>query len=116
MRKTTTAVITLALFPLVASAQSVQEFLTNFMLFSSNYVIPFLIGIAFVFFVFNAIRFFVIGGSNEEGKEKAKALAIYGVSAFVLIIIFWGIINLLTSSLGLDDSEVPVSDYMQRII
>lgn len=110
MNKLSFVVITL-LLPLVSHAQDVQSFLENFLLFLNNSVIPFLIGVAFLFFTYNAIRFFVLEGSSEEGRGKAKTLAIYGVAAFVLIITFWGIINLLTSSIGLDDCDAPQSDY-----
>jgi hypothetical protein len=101
----------LLLMPLVTHAQTVHKFLENVTLFFSGVLIPFLIGIAFLFFVINVFRFFIFGGSNEEGREKAKSLAIYGVLAFVIIIIFWGIINMLSSSLGFDDCNPVESDY-----
>jgi hypothetical protein len=78
-----------------------QGYIVNFIGFVSNLVIPFLLGMAFVIFVINVIRYFVIGGSNEDSQTKAKSLAVYGVGAFALIMIFWGIVNVLSSSLGL---------------
>jgi len=107
--------VTIALFlflPLVASAQTLQVFLPSLIFFLSDIVIPFLLGIAFLFFIINVIRFFVAGGSNEEGREKAKSLAIYGIAAFVFIIIFWGIINMLSYSIGLDGYVQPIPDYI----
>lgn len=95
-----------------AAGDSLQTFLTSFVIFLSNTVIPFLMGIAFLFFVVNAIRFFVLGSTNEEEREKAKALAIYGVAAFIFIVIFWGIINMLSSSTGMDGQTAPISDYV----
>lgn len=79
-----------------------EQYVSNFVTFVNNLVIPFLIGLAFLFFVINAFRFFVVGGANADGREKARSLAVYGILAFVLIIVFWGIINLLSSSLGLE--------------
>jgi hypothetical protein len=78
-----------------------EQYIVALVTFVNNIFIPFLMGLAFLFFVVNAFRFFIVGGANEEGREKAKSLAVYGVLAFVLIIIFWGIVGLLTSSLGL---------------
>ena len=86
--------------PFVAHAQGLQDFLRSFSTFLSIRIIPFLIGLAFLFFAYNAIRYFVVQGSSEDGREKAKALALYSVLAIVFIIIFWGIINLLVNSLG----------------
>lgn len=104
----------LLLFPSFsfAAAGSLQTFLTNLVTFLSDTVVPFLIAVAFLFFVVNAVRYFVLGSTNEEDREKAKALAIYGVAAFVFIVIFWGIINLLSSSTGLEGQSAPVPDYI----
>ena len=114
MKKITTVYVALLFLPLVASAQDAQTYLTNFIIFLNNYVIPFLFGMAFLFFAINVIRYFVIGGANQEGQEKAKYLAIYGISAFVFLIIFWGLVNMLTSSLGLDNCNQPVFDYYKQ--
>lgn len=107
------SLLSLLLLPRLSHAQTFQAFLNNFVIFVSNTLIPFLIVIAFLFFVYNAIRYFVFEGSNEDGQEKAKSLALYGVFAFVLIIIFWGIVNLLASSIGLDGENAPASDYVE---
>jgi len=91
-----------------------EQYVINFVTFVNNIVIPFLLGIAFLFFVVNAIRFFVVGGANPETKEKARSLAVYGVLAFVLVMTFWGITALLTSSLGLNQyatSDNTCFDY-----
>src|SRR6056297_676635 len=78
-----------------------EQYIIAFVTFINNLVIPFLLGLAFLFFTINAFRFFVAGGANADSREKARSLAVYGLLAFVLIIIFWGIVNLLTNSLGL---------------
>lgn len=111
MNKTTLALSLFLFTPFVASAQSVQTILPNLVSFLNSTIVPFLLGIAFLFFVINAIRFFVIGGSNEQDRDKAKSLAIYSMAAFVFIIIFWGLINILSSSIGLDKGTQPKSDY-----
>jgi succinate dehydrogenase/fumarate reductase cytochrome b subunit len=102
------------LFPTLTFAQGLQTYIGDVVTFIGNYVIPFLLGLAFVFFVINVIRFFVIESTSEDGREKAKALAIYSVLAFLIIIIFWGIVNLLAGSFGLSGGTAPTSDYMQR--
>lgn len=89
-----------------------QQYIINFILFVNGVVIPFLLGIAFLVFVINVFRFFILGGANSDSQEKARALAIYGVGAFVLILIFWGIVNLLVSSLGLGGGAAPIFDYI----
>ena len=98
----------------LAQTTSAQSFIGNFLTFSNTVLIPFLIGIAFLFFTFNVIRYFVIGGGNDEGREKARNLALYGVLAFFIIVIFWGIVNILSSSLGFDGKHTPTPDYLEK--
>jgi hypothetical protein len=43
-----------------------------------------------------------MGGADEEKKLKARSLMINGTIGFVVIIIFFGIINLLAGSTGLE--------------
>ncbi len=103
----------LLLLPYLAHAQSLQTFFTNLITFINSAVIPFILGIAFLFFTINVIRYFVVGAGNEESREKARSLALYGVFAFVLITVFWGIVNLLSSSIGLDGKTAPAVDYVK---
>ena len=98
--------------PLVSFAQfkpdggAFGDLLNNILIFSNNVLIPFIIGIGFLVFVFGMFQFFIAGGANDEKKEQGKSLMIYATLGFVLIIVFWGIINLLTSSTGLDGDTV----------
>jgi hypothetical protein len=110
-----TPILLLGLFlliPHVTHAADLQTLIKNVLLFINDYVLLFLLGAAFLFFIINVVRFFIIGSANEEGREKAKALAVYGVGAFVLIVILWGIVNLLVSSIGLGGKAQPNQDYV----
>jgi hypothetical protein len=98
--------------PLSAYAQDAQTMLQNITDFIDGTVIPFLFGITFLFFVVNVVRFFVFQGTNEDGKENARNLLTYSVLAFVFIVIFWGMINLLSASVGLEGDTQPDSDYV----
>jgi len=77
------------------------SYVTDLVAFANNYIIPFIMGIAFLFFIINVIRFFVIGGSNNDSREKARALALYSILAFVFLLVFWGIVNMLSQSIGI---------------
>lgn len=100
--------------PAVTHAQSLQTFLRNLVEFINIAVIPFLLAVGFLIFVFNAVRYFVYGSNNEKGRENAKYLAAYAIIAIVLIIIFAGVINMLARGLGLE-GEAPVpSDYVEQ--
>lgn len=103
----------LLLFPHLTFAQTVQKLFVNIPTFIDVVLIPFLFGMAFLVFVYNVIRYFIIGATNDKDRENAKNLAIYSVAAFVFLIIFWGIINMLNSSLGLQGKSQPCSDYQK---
>jgi len=100
--------------PLTASAQLVNSgtggqfglLLNNILGFTNTVLIPFIIGIGFLVFVWGMFQFFIAGGSNDEAKEKGKSLMIYATLGFVLIIIFWGVVNLLTQSTGLGGASL----------
>jgi len=107
----TTALLAL---PFLASAQIVDgpdagefgDLLSNILVFTNTTLIPFIIGIGFLVFVFGMFQFFIAGGSNDEKKEQGKSLMIYATLGFVLIIIFWGIVNLLAGSTGLEGEGI----------
>jgi membrane-associated phospholipid phosphatase len=109
--------ITLAAFllsPLLAFAQiadsadggAFEDLLANILIFINDVVIPFIIGIGFLVFVWGMFKFFILGGANDEKKEQGKSLMIYATLGFVFIIIFFGVVNLLTESTGLTGETI----------
>lgn len=108
-------VLIITSLPSISYAQgaSLQNLFKNFLTFISETLIPFLLGIGFLFIVINAFRYFILGGADEKAQEKAKSLAIYGVAAFVFLIIFFGLVNLISESIGLEKETAPTSDYQK---
>jgi hypothetical protein len=109
--------LALFLLPAVVAAQGIgianssnagpfQDLLENILIFSNNVLIPFIIGIGFLVFVWGIFKYFIFGGANDEAKEQGKGLIIYATLGFVLIIVFWGIVNLLSESTGLVDQSL----------
>jgi hypothetical protein len=108
-------IATLLLLPSVSfAAPNLLTALQNLVIVLGDVVVPFLFGVAFLFFCINVFRFFVLEGHSEEGRKKAKDLAIYSVAAAVFLIIFWGIINLLVESSGVQGQDQPCPDYIQQ--
>jgi succinate dehydrogenase/fumarate reductase cytochrome b subunit len=105
--------LTLTPYFAFAANSSLQTFFKNLVGFINKTVIPFILGIAFLIFVINAVRYFVFQSGEEEGRENAKNLALYSVLAFVVIILFWGIVNLVNSSVGLSGKNAPTPDYLE---
>ena len=102
--------LSIFLFPALVGAQGIansadagpfQDLLENILIFSNDVLIPFILGIGFLVLVWGIFKYFIFGGANDEAKEQGKSLIIYATLGFVLIIVFWGIVNLLTTSTGL---------------
>jgi hypothetical protein len=108
------SLLSLIVLPQVSSAQLAtsgnagpfQDLLVNILEFSNETLIPFIIGIGFLFFVWGMFQYFIAGGANEESKQKGKSLMINATIGFVVIIIFFGVINLLTNSTGLEGESI----------
>jgi hypothetical protein len=108
-----TAAIT-SFFPLVSFAQIAtagnggpfEQLLRNILKFGNEVLIPFIIGIGFLFFVGGMFQYFIAGGASDESREKGKKLMINATVAFVVIIIFFGAINLLSTSTGLEGQKI----------
>jgi uncharacterized membrane protein YidH (DUF202 family) len=112
----------LFLFPAVINAQNgfqadggeFGDLLRDILRFANDVLIPFIIGIGFLVFVWGMFKYFIAGGADEGKREEGKNLMIYATLGFVLIVIFWGVVNLFASSTGLegdtleDRPEVPL--------
>ena len=96
-----------------AGSNGLQNVIPALLGFIDSYLIPFLLSIAFLIFVWNAIKFFVIQGDSEDGRKNAKNLALYSIAAFVFILSFWGIVNMLNNGIGFDTCGNDVTpDYL----
>lgn len=94
------------------SDSPIGELLKNILEFSNTILIPFIIGIGFLVFVYGMFQYFILGGANDDKKKQGKSLMIYATLGFVLIVVFWGVVNLIANSTGLQgedsgDIDVP---------
>lgn len=92
----------------------IQTILTSLANFIGTSLVYLAMGVAFLFFVWNAFRYFILGGDSKDGREKAKTLAIWGILAFVLIVSLFGVVRFLQENLGLDNGTPITPDYMQE--
>lgn len=95
------------------SVNELSMFIVRFSLFLRNILLPFIISIAFLFFLINMMKYFIIEGDSDDGRTKAKRSAFYGIGAFVFLFTLWGLTNLLISGIGIEQDESMCPDYLQ---
>lgn len=108
------ALLTVTSLPHLSAAQitvdgtggPLADMLRNILTFGNEVIIPFIIGIGFLMFVWGMLQYFIFGGASDESREKGKKLMISSTIAFVVIIIFFGAINLLSTSTGLEGQKI----------
>lgn len=72
-------------------------------------LLPFILALALLFFLWGVFQYFIFGADDEDKREKAKHVMIYGLAGLVLMVAVWGIVNLLVSILGVSTGgSVPV--------
>ncbi len=86
------AILSLMLFPLMAAAQTFQDTLTRIIGFL-NKIIPFLVLIGTVIFLWGVVRYITAGGDEDQVKE-ARNLMFWGVVFLAVMIGVWGLVNI----------------------
>lgn len=66
----------------------------------SQSIMPLLIALAVMFFIWGVITY-VINPDNEDKRNQGKSFMIYGIIALFVIISVWGLVAVLTNTLGI---------------
>lgn len=107
MKKNLLKVGTLALaaFPGIAAAQSIGGILGLLTSASDliNRLIPFVIALTVLIFLWGIFKFVIAGGDGEARKE-AQGYIIWGIVALFVMVSVWGLVNILVRSVNLDNT------------
>jgi hypothetical protein len=106
-KRASALLVSFLMLPLLAAAQGFSpdggplgDTLSNIIAFINAYLIPFILGIGFFFLVWGIFLYFIKGGAHDEDKAKGKSLLVYATAGFVIIFIFWGVVEMLATSTG----------------
>lgn len=88
------------------SFANIGELLGVFLCFIGSYIIPILFGVAFLYFMWNIIETIRKAANEKERKDAQRTLFISIIALFVMVSV-WGIVKILSSTLGLGGSFIP---------
>jgi hypothetical protein len=91
-----------------ADGGNMAAFFRNITTFMNNVLVPLVLGIAFLAFVWGVFKFFILGGSDSEKQAEGKSLMIYAVAGFVLILSLYGIVNFIAQGFGFDNETIKI--------
>jgi len=80
--------------------------LTSITGFINQVLVPAILAVAFLVFVWGMVKYFVIGGADDKSKSDGKSLMLYATAGFVIILIFFGIVNIIANGLGLRNQSL----------
>ena len=100
--------ITFAQFTSGGAGGNFSTFFGNIRVFISTILVPLVLALAFLFFLWGVFKFFIAGGADEEKRNEGKQLMIYSIIGFVLIVALYGIVNFVVGGLGFDADSADI--------
>jgi len=105
--------LAMAMSPFIALAQdaNVTSFvkIIGFIHAFINTVMPIIISLAVLYFVWN-VFLFVGAGDDEEKRKAARGKMIFGIIAIFVMVSVWGLVNILVNTFGLSNVTVSAPD------
>ncbi len=67
----------------------------------NNILVPVLMAIAFIVFLFGVYKYFILGAADEKSRTEGRQFSFWGIIGFIIILSLWGLVNLLMGTFGL---------------
>lgn len=65
----------------------------------NDYLVPVLIAISFIVFLWGVFNYFVYGADDETKRKEGKQFVLWGIIGFVIIFSVWGLVNIVKSTI-----------------
>jgi hypothetical protein len=73
-------------------------------------IIPILIAIATVVFLWGVIKYVAAGGDEDKVRE-GRNMMMFGVISLAVMISMWGLVALIVKTINIDQSPIPVNVF-----
>lgn len=93
--------------PLFAAAQSgintsyITPYTDKIIGIINNILVPVLMAIAFIVFLYGAFKYFILGAAEEKSREEGRQFVLWGVIGFVIILSVWALVGIVGNIFGL---------------
>ncbi len=87
-----------------------QSYLNLLTEFANGVLMPTLIGLAFIYAVWNIFQLYIVRASEDIATRKSAVA--YGIAAVVVLLSFWGAVNWLTRAVGANQNLIITPDYI----
>src|SRR3990167_5752736 len=91
--------------PVVVSAQTEFDTLLEKVRGWLGLIVPILIGVGLILFIWGLIQYFRSEGS-DDAKKAARGNILYGVIIFAAIVGIWGLVNIVLETLNINPGDV----------
>jgi len=73
----------------------------------NDILVPALIAVAFLVFLWGIYKYFIQGADNEEARTTGKVFTLYGLIGFVVLFSVWGIVQIFMGTLNIGAANAP---------
>ncbi len=81
------------------------QFITGLTNLINQFLIPFLIALCVLGFIYGVFVYFITGSTDEEKRAQGRSLMLYALIGFVAIVVLWGIVEWLAQAFGFDERD-----------
>lgn len=64
-------------------------------------IVPAVIAIAFLTFLWGVYKYFILNADNETEREKGKQFILWGIIGFAVIVSVWGLVWMVIYTIGI---------------
>lgn len=98
--------------PLLALADGIdqkplQGYANSIVNIINNALVPLLLAVAFIVFLFGVYKYFIAGAEKDTEREEGRKFVLYGIIGFVIILSVWGLVAIVRNTLNLTTSSNP---------